>query len=409
LNEGVRPAKHLFKTCVISFGSPEVTAQIGEGCLDPVWHLRVYKTLCKCLLVERPTCYQFGRKQRSAGTLHVGVRMRRQKEVSLSVRGSRARWFESVPECSNAKDPAPLKVNDRMHGNAKSDFSVTFCPELYRCLFNTQSGQQGEDMVGIVLAAGMGYRLRPYTDTLPKALLPVYGDVTILDIVLRNLARVEIAEVIVVVGYRAAAVEELVHLLEERYDIKLSLIYNDRAKEWNNAYSLWLARDHFARGALLVNGDTVHPDSVERTLLAAPCPGITLAIDAEKRLADEEMKVIFRPDGRLAKINIRIDPASAHGEYIGVSLFQPGAGAELEWALRATWARDPSLYYEDAYQLFLERGGCIAGVSIGASPGSRSIIFKTWCSPVKSHASTPTDPNYLPERPRLDSKAGYCR
>jgi hypothetical protein len=42
----------------------------------------------------------------------VGVRMRRQKEVSLSVLGSRARWFQSVPERSKVKDPAPLKVKE---------------------------------------------------------------------------------------------------------------------------------------------------------------------------------------------------------------------------------------------------------------------------------------------------------
>jgi len=42
----------------------------------------------------------------------VGVRMRRQKEVSLSVLGSRGRWFESVPERINAKDPAPLKLKE---------------------------------------------------------------------------------------------------------------------------------------------------------------------------------------------------------------------------------------------------------------------------------------------------------
>ena len=42
----------------------------------------------------------------------VGVRMRRQKEVNSSVLDSRARWFESVPERSNAKDPAPLKVKE---------------------------------------------------------------------------------------------------------------------------------------------------------------------------------------------------------------------------------------------------------------------------------------------------------
>jgi transposase len=42
----------------------------------------------------------------------LGVRMRRQKEVNTSVLSSPARWFESVPERSNAKDPAPLKVKE---------------------------------------------------------------------------------------------------------------------------------------------------------------------------------------------------------------------------------------------------------------------------------------------------------
>jgi transposase len=42
----------------------------------------------------------------------VGVRMRRQKEVSLTVLGKRGRWFESVPARQNPKDPAPLKVKE---------------------------------------------------------------------------------------------------------------------------------------------------------------------------------------------------------------------------------------------------------------------------------------------------------
>ena len=42
----------------------------------------------------------------------IGVRMRRQKEVNLSVLGSQNPWFESVPERSNAKDPAPLKIKE---------------------------------------------------------------------------------------------------------------------------------------------------------------------------------------------------------------------------------------------------------------------------------------------------------
>ena len=57
-------------------------------------------------------------------------------------------------------------------------------------------------MIGMVLAAGAGRRLRPYTDTLPKALVPVDGETTILDIALRNLAEVGLTDVVVVVGYR---------------------------------------------------------------------------------------------------------------------------------------------------------------------------------------------------------------
>ena len=60
-------------------------------------------------------------------------------------------------------------------------------------------------MIGMVLAAGAGRRLRPDTDGLPKALLPVDGPVTILDIALRNLAAVGLRDVTVVVGYAAAA------------------------------------------------------------------------------------------------------------------------------------------------------------------------------------------------------------
>src|SRR3954470_22987924 len=154
-------------------------------------------------------------------------------------------------------------------------------------------------MIGLVLAAGAGRRLRPYTDTLPKALVPVDGETTIMDISLRNLAAAGLTDVTVVVGYRAEAVEERKDALERAYGVTIDLLHNDKAEEWNNAYSLWLARDRFAEGALLVNGDTVHPVSVERTLLAQRGPGILLAIDAVKKLADEEMKTIFDASGQL--------------------------------------------------------------------------------------------------------------
>jgi choline kinase len=223
-------------------------------------------------------------------------------------------------------------------------------------------------MIGLVLAAGAGRRLRPYTDTLPKALVPVDGETTIMDISLRNLAAAGLTDVTIVVGYRAGAVEERKDAFEQKYGVKISLVHNDKAEEWNNAYSLWLARDHFAQGALLVNGDTVHPVSVEQTLLANRGPGILLAIDNVKKLADEEMKAVFSADGRLQKITKLMEPAEASGEYIGATIIEAEAAAGLADALRATFERNPDLYYEDGYQEYADRGGEIRGAAIGDIP-----------------------------------------
>ena len=226
-------------------------------------------------------------------------------------------------------------------------------------------------MIGMVLAAGAGRRLRPDTDALPKALLPVDGRVTILDIALRNLATVGLRDIVIVVGYAAEAVRARAAGLEREHGVRLTLVDNDRAEDWNNAYSLWLAREHFAAGALLVNGDTVHPVSVEKTLLAA-CHGeagrpadIVIAVDDVKLLADEEMKVIVDPGGRLTRITKLMDPAQAYGEYIGATLIGAPAAAPLAAALEATWRRDPSLYYEDGFQELADRGGAIAVAPIG--------------------------------------------
>ncbi|MEU7617629.1 phosphocholine cytidylyltransferase family protein [Micromonospora rifamycinica] len=220
-------------------------------------------------------------------------------------------------------------------------------------------------MIGMVLAAGAGRRLRPYTDTLPKALVPVDGETTILDIALRNLAEVGLTEIVIVVGYAADAVVHRQAALEERYGVTLTLVHNDRAEEWNNAYSLWLAREHFARGVLLVNGDTVHPVSVEKTLLAERGPGILLAVDTLKTLAEEEMKTTFDAAGQLTRITKLMDPGEAYGEYIGATLIEPQVAGALADALEATWRRDPNLYYEDGYQEFADSGGEVRAAPIG--------------------------------------------
>ncbi|MEU2390134.1 phosphocholine cytidylyltransferase family protein [Streptomyces sp. NPDC007369] len=227
-------------------------------------------------------------------------------------------------------------------------------------------------MIGLVLAAGAGRRLRPYTDTLPKALVPVgpEGDeesLTVLDLTLGNFAAVGLTEVAIVVGYRKEAVYARQAALEAKYGLKITLIDNDKAEEWNNAYSLWCAREVLKRGVILANGDTVHPVSVEETLLAARGNGqkIILALDTVKQLADEEMKVITADGQGVRTITKLMDPATATGEYIGVTLIEPEAAEELADALKATFERDPDLYYEDGYQELVNRGFTVDVAPIG--------------------------------------------
>ena len=221
-------------------------------------------------------------------------------------------------------------------------------------------------MIGLVLAAGQGQRLRPYTDALPKTLIPVDGELTILDVILRNMAKVDITDVALVAGYAADALVARVPDLEARHGVRITVVHNDRFDR-NNAYSLWLARDVYADGALLVNGDTVHPVEVEQVLLSAPLgdphPDIVLALDVTKQLTDEAMKVTLDAAGNVARITKQMPVAAARGEYIGATLIGAGVAADLALALEETWQRDPNLYYEDGYQALVDKG-----IPVGVAP-----------------------------------------
>jgi choline kinase len=248
-------------------------------------------------------------------------------------------------------------------------------------------------VIGLVLAAGQGQRLRPDTDALPKTLLPVDGESTILDVILRNLAKAGLTDVALVAGHAADALIARVPDLEARHGLAIEIIRNDRFDR-NNAYSLWLAREAYAGGALLVNGDTVHPVDVEQTLLSAAAetaaaaltqatpdgatptatptataPEIILALDVTKRLTDEAMKVTLTATTTgtghrtVHKITKQMPVADAHGEYIGATLIGAGVASDLAAALDETWRRDPNLYYEDGYQLLADQG-----VPVGVAP-----------------------------------------
>lgn len=237
---------------------------------------------------------------------------------------------------------------------------------------NGYSVSTATEVVGVILAAGEGVRLRPLTNELPKTLLPVAGDKSILDLAVANLAAVGVARVAIVTGFAAERIDEHAPVLRERHGIEIDLIFNDKALIWNNAYSLYMARHLYEQSTtLVVNGDTVHPVAVEEALVAArrpddPSYGILLALDDQKQLGDEEMKVVTDDQNRVERITKLMDPAAASGEYIGVTLLEPAAGPALSAALETTFTNDPGLYYEDGYQLYVQDGGTVRTASIGA-------------------------------------------
>ena len=220
-------------------------------------------------------------------------------------------------------------------------------------------------MIGLVLAAGAGRRLSPDTDRLPKTLLSVGPDTTILDVILANLVSVGLSDVSVVVGHAAGAVEQRVSSLQERHGVRLNLIFNERL-DWNNAYSLWCARQAYAAGALMVNGDTVHPVDVEKALLAQQGDGLSLAVDVFKPLNEEAMKVRLDRAGRLERITKRMPAEDGHGEYLGASLIGRGIAGQLTAALEHTWRTDPQEYYEGGFQVLADQGADVRAARMGA-------------------------------------------
>ena len=94
-------------------------------------------------------------------------------------------------------------------------------------------------MRAIILAAGLGTRLRPMTNNTPKALIKV-KDKPLIEYQIEYLKEKGIDEIIIVVGY----LHEQFDYLKEKYNVKLVL--NDKYAEYNNFYSLYLVKDYLS-------------------------------------------------------------------------------------------------------------------------------------------------------------------
>jgi histidinol-phosphate/aromatic aminotransferase/cobyric acid decarboxylase-like protein/CTP:phosphocholine cytidylyltransferase-like protein len=117
----------------------------------------------------------------------------------------------------------------------------------------------------VILAAGVGDRLRPFTNKFPKALVEV-GGVSILDNTLTHLAACGTKEVAIVVGHHK-------EVILERYGsnylgMLMAYVVSKDYETTNNIHSLWLARDHLTQDVLLLEADVFFERAVLERLLS---------------------------------------------------------------------------------------------------------------------------------------------
>ncbi len=116
----------------------------------------------------------------------------------------------------------------------------------------------------VILAAGVGRRLWPFTDDLPKCLVPVNG-VPILVNALTHLAAVGITETVIIVGHLK---EKIVERIGDSFNgMAINYVVSEYYATTNNIYSLWLAREYLNQDILLLEADLFFErDLIDRLL-----------------------------------------------------------------------------------------------------------------------------------------------
>ena len=204
-------------------------------------------------------------------------------------------------------------------------------------------------MKAVILAAGVGSRIRPMADNCPKSLLRVGGR-TILEMMISHILDCGINEVILVLGYLQEQIKDYVKT--EFPDLIVSFVMNDRYAETNTGFSLMLAMD-LIQGETFVkfDADVVFDKEILRRLIECEYEDC-LCIDKNINLDTEEIKVIIDDQNRVVKANKTVDPKDAVGESIGIEKIAGETALLLLAELRTMMedGKEHQEYYESAYE-----------------------------------------------------------
>ena len=169
-------------------------------------------------------------------------------------------------------------------------------------------------MKAIILAAGVGSRLRPLTDSTPKCLVPVGGR-PVLERQIAALQSAGVDRVTVVAGYRAPQVMEFCR----QFGNVVSVVVNSAYDRTNNMVSLRLAlRGREQESALICNGDVVFDPGIVQSMVER---GDNLIAVEPSRYLEESMKVSVGRKGHVTSLSKAIEPGSAFGVSIDLYRF----------------------------------------------------------------------------------------
>lgn len=129
-------------------------------------------------------------------------------------------------------------------------------------------------MQAIILAAGMGRRLRQLTEKNTKCMVSINGE-RLIDRTLDALEGLDLHRIIIVVGYKS---ENLIKHIGERHDnIPIEFIQNRIYDKTNNIYSLALAKDKMEEDdTILLESDIIFNPEMLKVLVDNPYPNIAL-------------------------------------------------------------------------------------------------------------------------------------
>ncbi len=129
-------------------------------------------------------------------------------------------------------------------------------------------------MQAIILAAGMGKRLKELTSNATKCMVEVNGELMIHK-TLMHLEKLNLNKIVLVVGYEGQQLMDYVNSLGLKTPVEY--VVNDVYDKTNNIYSLYLAKEYLLQDdTLLLESDLVYEEAVIRKLVDTPYPSLVL-------------------------------------------------------------------------------------------------------------------------------------